>query len=327
MPASRFRTTACASAALLLLASTAQATTLWVNCSSKAGLTSINAALKVLQGSESRGAATINVSGACHENVQIRDTDRLTINGGNASVSDTTNGVIETIGIYRSTGITISGLTILGGSDGISVGTAMANLVGITARGAVYNGVGVYPGGNVVVNGAMLEDNGNAGLGVFGGDVNAIGVTSQGNWDGFVVDRGRGQFRASDPAYDGGSASVPAIISGNNDVGVVALHNGEVTCSSCQVTGNHAGGISLDLGSSATFRRVWLTAGGAAAPFTITDNGGPGVAIGDLSSADFPFDSNTTIRRNAGPSQIMCNAATSVTRRARGFDPGTNCGN
>ncbi len=70
------------------------AATLYVNCGGKSDLTRIGAALRVLQYSEGPGPSTINVLGACNENVVIRRLDRLTLNAvnGGASVSDASGG-------------------------------------------------------------------------------------------------------------------------------------------------------------------------------------------------------------------------------------------
>jgi hypothetical protein len=59
----------CLMALLLMSTGTVNAATLYVNCAGKTGLTSIGAALKALQYSEGHGPSTINVSGACHENI------------------------------------------------------------------------------------------------------------------------------------------------------------------------------------------------------------------------------------------------------------------
>lgn len=241
--------------------------------------------------------------------------------------------MIETIGIYFSSGITINGFTVNGGgtsngvSDAISIGQALAVLNGITAQFAASAGVGVYRGASVFINGATLQYNGYAGLGVFGGDVNAAGVTAQQNWTGIVVDHaGRAQYRPTDPAYEGGSASVRAIITGNTNVGILVQNHGEVSCPSCEITNNNAGGVSLDLGAAATFSRMYLVSGQPVAPLTIIDNGGPGVSVGDLSSATFPYTlANGVISGNNAPKQIACNGVAAVTRRAMQFDAGTNC--
>ena len=326
-----------ATALLLLMGSAAQANTLWVNCGAKGGLNSISTALKIILQSElAAGPNTINVSGACHENVQIKNMQQLTLKGINgASVSDTTNGVIETIGIYYSTGIIVSDLTVNGGgaatgiSDAISVGEAMVQFNGITAQNSASDGVGVYRGATVFINVATLQHNGYAGLGVFGGDANAAGVTSRQNWAGVVVDQaGRAQYRPTDPAYEGGSTSVRAIIIGNSNMGILVQNHGAINCPSCEITNNAAGGVSVDLGGEATFSRTYLTSGSPVAPWTVTDNGGAGVSVGDLSIATFPFSQqNGVISGNAGATQIVCTGLAAVTRRALQFDGSTNCPN
>lgn len=243
--------------------------------------------------------------------------------------------MIETIGIYYSTGIIVSGLTVnssnAGISDAISVGEAMVQLNGITAQYAASDGVGVYRGATVFINVATLQHNGYAGLGVFGGDANAAGVTSQQNWAGIVVDHaGRAQYRPTDPAYEGGSTSVRAIITGNTNVGILVQNKGELNCPSCEITSNAAGGVSLDLGAEATFSRTHLTSASnpPVAPLTITGNGGAGVSVGDLSVATFPQSAqNGVISGNTGPTQIVCTGIAAVTRRALQFDGGTNCPN
>ena len=67
--------------ALLLAATGTNAATVYVNCGAKAGLTSIGAAIKAVQFA---GSSTINVSGACHENLVIQGLDRLTLNATTA---------------------------------------------------------------------------------------------------------------------------------------------------------------------------------------------------------------------------------------------------
>src|SRR5271167_4705675 len=112
-----------ASALLLLLGSAAQAGTLWVNCGGKGGLNSIGAALKSLQNFESREPTTINVSGACHENVVIQSIDRLTLTAVNgASIIDPSGGSLSTVTIDDSRDVAINGFTInggVGGADGV----------------------------------------------------------------------------------------------------------------------------------------------------------------------------------------------------------------
>src|SRR5262245_21080929 len=98
--------------ALLVAATTANAVTLRVNCGEHTGLTSIGAALKALQYSESRAPATINISGACKENLLIQSFDRLTLNGlPGASVTDASGGTSDVIDVADSQSVSINNLT------------------------------------------------------------------------------------------------------------------------------------------------------------------------------------------------------------------------
>jgi hypothetical protein len=325
-----------ASALLLLLGSTANAATFWVNCGSRNGLTNISAALRALQSSESHGPATINVSGACQENIQIRNVDGLTLNGINgASITDTTNNVTETIGIYRANAITINGLTVNGGLAGINISMATVVLSGVTAQRADAEGVAVYVGGNVFIRGGTFQDNVYAGLGVYGADALVVGATTQRNGSGIVVDRaGRVVYRTAEPLYDGVSTSTPAIISYNKGAGALVQRNAQFQCVSCRITNNLGDGVHVDVGATVALNRYYFASGEAPEPVSITDNGGSGVSVGDLSSVTFPNRTeNGIIQRNGGHYQISCNnAITSVTRQAllfatAGPNGSTNCTN
>src|SRR6516165_12585032 len=117
---SRFRIGAslCLSLLLLMSVGAVNAATLSVNCGGKGALSSIGGALKVLQNVP--GPNTINVSGACHENVVIQSVDRLTLNAVNgASVTDASGGKKDVIAVLDSRGIAINGFTINAGSDGV----------------------------------------------------------------------------------------------------------------------------------------------------------------------------------------------------------------
>jgi len=88
---------------MLLVASPggARAATFYVNCGAQEGQHGIGAALKSLQNVP--GPNTINVSGACHENVVIQSFDRLTVNAvKGASVSDASSGKRDVISIFDS---------------------------------------------------------------------------------------------------------------------------------------------------------------------------------------------------------------------------------
>jgi len=118
---------ACYAALLMVCASAAaQAATLYVHCGASSGLNSINAALKALNNSEDRGPTTINVSGACHENIVIQNMDRLTIAGSNgASITDASGDTADVVDIRNSTA-TITGMTI-DGLTGVNYDTSTAS--------------------------------------------------------------------------------------------------------------------------------------------------------------------------------------------------------
>src|SRR5215472_10162100 len=111
----------CISLLMLMSAGTVRATTLSVNCAAKEGLHSIGAALRVLQNGQGHSPSTINVSGACRENIVIQSLDRLTLNAVNgASVADTSGGKQDVIAVNDSRDVAINGFKIYAGSDGAS---------------------------------------------------------------------------------------------------------------------------------------------------------------------------------------------------------------
>src|SRR5262249_19197938 len=114
-------TNLCLALLFAMSAGSAKAATLYVNCGGKGGLTSIGAALKTLQYSEDHGPTTINVAGACRENILIQNTDRLTLNAlQGASITDASGGLKDLIDINNSSGFTLRGFTLTGGIDTVS---------------------------------------------------------------------------------------------------------------------------------------------------------------------------------------------------------------
>ena len=305
-----------ASAFLLLIGSTANATTLYVNCGGKAGFTSIGAALKILQSSESRGPNTIVVSGACNENILIKNMDRLTLDAVNgASITDASNGNDDVINVNNSFGFTLRGFSITAvnaNNDGVSCYYGSScTLISNTLQGG-FDGIGVYQTATAVIVGGSLSGNTN-GLNARG-DVIAAGVMIQGNSVGAIVqDGGKLVFRVSDPQYDGVDFALPAVSQGNAQQGILVLRGGTVRCQGCTVNGNQAAGISLDL-SASLFLGPYFFNSGAVAANTIASNTGSGVLVGDLSSATFQ-GALSNISGNGQP-DISCLGPTSVTRRA-----------
>ena len=171
---------------LFMAASTVKATTLHVNCGGKAGLTSIGAALKELQYSEGHGSSTINVSGACHEDIVIQSIDRLTLNAApGASINDASGGNLVTVTIDDSRDVAINGFTINGGAGGADAldcaDGSVCRLNGNTIQGAVNGyGVGIFFS-QLFLDGGTLQNN-FTGLAVINGaSGKATNVTIQNN--------------------------------------------------------------------------------------------------------------------------------------------------
>ncbi len=313
----------CLSILLLTWGSAAHAATLYVNCGGTTGLTSIGAALKVLRYSDDHGPANINVSGACHEDVLVKDIDGLTINAVNgASITDVSNGNSVVVDVHHSRSFKLKGFTINGGF--VAVGCFLDSdclLVGNTIQGTANTGIAVLNATRAVIAGGVLQNNGFTGL-YARGDVVATGVTIQNNPDhGIVVEQGgRLLLGPSSPVADEINTALPAIVS-HNGVGILLNDSSQMTCDFCTITSNDEG-VHLDRLASA-----WINGS------TITGNFGFGVVIRDLSAARFDYTTSVVTGNDQSgnpPLDIACLSATAVTNNALnsvGASGHTNCTN
>jgi hypothetical protein len=303
MQAFNFKKQLCATALLLLVSvgASVQAATLSVNCGGNYGLTSINAALKALQSSEeSLRPATINVSGACHENVVIQSMDRLTLNAVNgASITDVSGGALDVVLVLDSRDVTITGFSINGGANGIDcLDGTLCRLVNDTVQGA-GNGIGVFTFGQARLTGVKLNNN-SVGLYVNHGGTVVGDATMQGNGRGIQM-------------LAGAVIVIAATITQSSERGVYAFTNATLDCIPCVITDNAGEGVLLRQGSNALFRNG----------FKITGNGGPGVALSELSSAVFL---GGTATGNAGAFDVLCGPQFTSARGATDIGGGrTNC--
>ena len=333
MRAFNFKEQLCAIALLLLgsIGASVEAAPLSVNCGGTYGLTSINAALKVLQNSEeSHGPNTINVSGACHENILIKGIDLLTIAGSpGASITDASGGAADVVDI-RTSRVTITGMTIDGknGVNNDAVDCEQASrctLVGNTIQGDAEP-VGVYTLSTALIVGGVLQNGTSDGLFAFG-DVIAIGVQIQGNPVGVVVRQGgRVRVRVADPRSDPIQTVTPTTVA-NNGAGIEVSEGAQFTCAGCVVEDNSGDGIHADVSAAVTIGPGFLSDGSVLQP-SLTRNTGYGVYLGDLSSGTFRGPA-VTVTGN-GQLDILCNSPTSVSRRALAAAGGathTNCAN
>ena len=295
------------SALLLLMGSTAQAATLWVNCGAREGLNSIGAALKALQSSESHGPATINVSGACHENVVIQSIDRLRLTAlKRASVSDASGGTLSVIDIEDSRDVAINGFTINAGSDGVSGANGIVcgefstcRLSGNVIKGATSGaGFVVFGQSQATLDGDTLQNN-NSGLLVLSGSrVHGGPFTSRGNGRG--IDLRRGAF-----------AFIIAVVENNSVVGVDVRWHSTLELTSSSISGSGSVGAVVREGSFARF-----------SDSTISGNAGGGVAYSDLSMGDF---AGTTVSGNNSVTDVVCNPQFAATRGTGTIGGTTNC--
>jgi len=301
-----------APALLLLMASTAPATTLSVNCAAKEGLHSIGAALKVLQNGAGHEPSTINVFGACHENVVIQSLDRLTLNAVNgASVSDASGGKLDVIAVFDSRDVAINGFAINAGSDGVSGANGIScndwsacrlalNVIQGAGSGA---GFAVYQASEATVDSDTFQNNG-VGLIVHSGTRVRPGgqarpITSRGNGVGIHIVRQAFVF-------------VLATVENNSQQGVVVAFHSTLDLSGSI---SHNGDVGADVRESSAARFT-------SAP--ITNNGGPGVLVEDLSMVTF---SSATVTGNGGGTDVVCKPQFSATRGALSDIGGgtTNC--
>jgi len=315
MTSPNFRKHLYASALLLLIGSAAHATTLYVNCGARGAsgaFTSIGAALKGLQSSESHGSAIINVTGACSENIVIQSLDRLTLNALNgASVSDASGGRRDVISIQDSRDVAINGFAINAGSDGASGANGIVcgdfstcrlsvNVIQGAGSGA---GFAVYSQAQATVDGDTFQNNGNGLIVNSGSKVRSAGdqarpIIARGNRTGISTSRQ-------------GLVYVTAVVDNNSSRGALVQFNSTLEIFGGSISHNGSVGAEVREGSVARF-----TYGTA-----ITNNDGPGVLIHDLSMVTF----DATVTGNAGGTDVVCNPQYSATRGVADTGGTTNC--
>jgi hypothetical protein len=292
---------------LVLIGSTAHARTLSVYCGSTEGLSSIGAALKTLQNSaESRGPSTINVSGACNEDVVIQSIDRLTLNAVNgASINDPSGGNISTVTIDDSRDVAINGFTINGGQDGIDCQNgSLCRLTGNIVANSANDGVGVWAFSMAEIAGGTLVSNGFAGLQVAnGGKAKANGVTVNGNSLGVLVNNG------AFLQFFGGT------IAANFGWGVWAVRGVTFVCSACSITTNGGDGVHAEQGATVAFQTDFGVP--IPTPYQVTRNGGAGVSLTNLANVSFGSGGGGgpaggvggSVSANHGLLDVACNAS------------------
>jgi nitrous oxidase accessory protein NosD len=297
---------------MLLVASPGgvRAATFYVNCGAQEGQHGIGAALKSLQ--YVPGPNTINVSGACHENVVIQSLDRLTLNAVNgASVSDASGGKRDVIAIFDSRDVAINGFTVNAGSgdgiNGISCNDfSTCRLSKNVLQGATGGGgFAVYSQSQATLDGDTLQDNATGLFMRSGTKLRGGPFTSRNNFQGINI--GRQAF-----------AYIEAVVKNNSDAGIVVQWQSTLELTGDQVSGNPSivsgnGGVGA-LVSQSSFARF--------SGSTISGNAGGGVILQDLSMGNFIAD---TITGNGGGTDVVCSPQYSATRGVADTGGTTNC--
>ncbi len=273
------------------------AETLRVNCDSDNGLSRISKAINLLRKSGSEGPNTILVSGSCKENVVIQSVDNLTFTAQNgASISDRSHGNADVMDILDSRRVSINGFTIDGGANGVvCAGASLCRFSGNTVQGSLNYGV-IIVNSEATLTGDTLRNHAFRGLSIInGGQADADSITVQGNGDGIVLNT-RGTLVLSN-----------STVQGNQNRGILATTGSTIRLLASTVTANSGDGVRVQQSSQARFDSF-------AGPNSITNNGGAGVNLGDLSFAF--FDVSGVVTGNAGGTDVVCNPQFSATRGA-----------
>ena len=291
---------------LLMAASTVRAATLYVSCGGKGPLTSIGAALKIVQFA---GPSTINVSGACHENVLVQSLDRVTLNAVNAaSISDASGGKFDVISIQDSRDVAVNGFTINAGAgesiNGITCGDfSICRLSHNVIQGATGDGgagLGVFGQAEATLDSDVLQNN-SIGLFMRSGTkvaTRAGPFTSRDNGQGINI--GRQAF-----------ALITAVVANNSGPGVVVQWQSTLELANGSISGNGNAGALVTQSSFTKFTNS-----------TISGNAAGGVVVSDLSMVNF---AGSTVNGNGGGTDIVCNPQYSATRGVGGTGGTTNC--
>lgn len=281
---------------VVVLPLVAHAGTLHVNCDSTQGLRRIQKAINILRQAGFEGSNTILVSGSCRENITIQSMDNLTLTAENgASITDPSHGNLDVIDIVDSRRVSVNGFTINGGATGVLCGGY--SLCRFSANTIQNAGTGVFlSASQASFAGDTLQNNVSRGLGVAnGGQANGDSLTVQGNGAGVTL------------VAKGTLILTNSMVQGNQNFGIRAVEGSTIRIVASTITANHGNGVELDQSAQARFESFAGTNG-------ITNNGGVGVFVADLSWAGFDVNSNVT--GNAAGTDVFCNQQFSATRGA-----------
>jgi hypothetical protein len=278
---------------LLAMPLTGQALTLQVNCDQPSSrLPTIGAALQRLNGLVGNlGPNTIEVTGACKENITVDSVSNLTLTAQNgASITDASGGTMPVIQVSKTTNFNLNSFAIRGGGGPFNTAILCA-----TDSTCYFSSNNVQnPKGTAIVA--------------------VLGTSITLNND--VLEKSVGGLLLIDTSR---AAAFTAAIRNNSGTAVVAIANSFITTNfSTTVENNGGGGIFVVDHSSAQVTATSITGNGGIGVFTtqgsevlffpplstITGNN-IGVAIQSLSWANFN-PSAATVSGNTTQPDIVC---------------------
>jgi hypothetical protein len=273
----------------------AEAVDLDVNCD---GHHSIRRALHMLAHINPQGPNTIIVSGDCKETLLIQGMDRLTLTTKKgASITDPSGGTLAVVDIENSQRVTLHGLTINGGAQGILCSTAsLCYLTANTIQGPGKFGINVIKGSRAFLESNVIEDWGRGAFIDSGAQVFSTNDVFKSNDGSALVILAAAYFESLNSTFD------------NNGVGIDA--GGTLTLRGGTISGNTSDGIRLLSGKA-----VFLGP-------TITGNGGVGVHLEDGAFAGFLAAS---ITGNLSGLDVDCEPQFPITRFIDRTGAITNC--
>jgi len=292
--------------------------TITVNCPGG----SINTTLASLDPSADN---TIQVSGACTENVDIESFDRLTLVAlGVASISDASGGATAVLSINDSTRVTVQGFTINGNgpsgqSELIDCTASSCTFRGNTVQGGGSDGVDVFNGARAFFINDVFQDLGTGGL--FGPTGIFVGGNSLASVRGVTIQRVTGDG----VQVSGGAFLVvrDSVVQHNAGSGIFLNLDGTANIRHSTITGNTGDGIDVTGHSTISLGAV----GAAADASSITGNRGVGILVKDLSFARFPQGVPNVVKNNLGRKDVLCSPQFPATRGVHTSIGGgkTNC--
>ena len=296
-----------------LLALTAHALTIKVNCRLTSHLT-ITAAVAKIAATNPLGPNTITVTGNCHENVVISSLDNLTLQAGplGATITDASGGTLDTLVVVDSGRFALNGFTINGSVN--CANNSVCRLTGNTIQNSQV-GYGLRASRAHIDSQNDSISNNPSGVGVVVVNDSRVLLV-----DDTISNNGNHGIQVASDAFVLLTAvATTTTVSNNGGVGILATSNGTVRLFVANVTGNASDGIRIINGSVMRTDFVGPTVN------NITGNGGAGVHLGDLSHVFFANDGSLNITGNLSGTDVLCSGQFSATRNVGATGGITNC--